>query len=371
VDAITRHLTPQCSLFGDSDAEGDRRIIPIAAGREILSELAAKLADPPKIQKRPPPMMRHVLLIDGRAVLDAAYYATQHEDKRTDDGVPNGAVSGYANVLMQLLRRTQPSHIVAAFDHPEGANARKRMLAGYKARPDKQLDHLAQIDLSMRLTRLLGIQTIYSAAGEADDVIATAIGHCPEGQRVTVFSPDKDLLQLVGRDGICVLWRRRGEWQETSGQEGALARLGVRCDQVPDFLALMGDATDNVPGCPGIGEKTAQRLLQAHGTLDGIRAAFGRLNVPNAARIEGLLRDGWAQVLMARAVVVLRTDLEDPQLPRDAWDLCRDCAWAWDSITLEALELFSQQIGIPWLPREVKAMRSDQPSVPSAEDPRL
>jgi len=113
-----------------------------------------------------------------------------------------------------------------------------------------------------------------------------------------------------------------------------------------------------VPGCAGIGEKTAQRLLGKHGSLHGVAGAINRLDVPRADHIAKLLRAGWQQVLTALSVVTLVTDLADMQLPRDAWDVQDDLRWTWDRADLDGVQRIAAEAGIAWLSREVQAMRA-------------
>jgi DNA polymerase-1 len=352
MEAIKQILRKQGTLFdADGDLDEDRHVHPPSVGREILRELAAQLSDEPP---RCPVAESRVLLLDGRALLDAAYHAAALADSRGPSTMPNGAIAGYANGLMQLFLRVRPTHALAAFDHPDGIHERCRKLPSYKEnRADKPLDHLAQIDVAMRLSRLLGIRVVYSPAGEADDVIATALRRCPEESDVTIYSRDKDLLQLLARPRTGMLWRLRGEWQYGSGDEAALSRLGVRCAQVGDFLALCGDSSDNIPGCPGIGEKTAARLLQRHNSLSGIQIALGRLDVPHADRVERLLREGWKQILLARSLVNLRTDLSDPQLP------CNAAAMRWHPMNIdeEGTAFLAREVGLSWIVADAIGLR--------------
>lgn len=342
----------QESLFKDPE-EPPRysKAVPKEIGAQILESIAASIE--PK--ERPHHGDMRLLILDARALLDAAYYAAQEESRRNHNGAPMGGVAGYASGLFQLLNRTAPTHAIATFDHPKGSSARKAMMSSYKDRPDKPLEHLAQIDVAMRLTRAVGITSICTEAGEADDVVATLVRRAPKEARITIYSTDKDLLQLLIRPHTKTIWRRRGQWHEAVGHAGALARLGVRCDQVADFLALAGDSADGVPGCPGIGAKTAQRLLELHGNIDTIYARIGKLGIASAPRIAELLMTGRAKVLAARAVVTLRSDLECSQLPVDAAAIS-NLVWAWECSDVGTLEAIGRETGIGWLQREAQVL---------------
>lgn len=346
----------QAELFGNPEPLPSK-VLPPRVSAEIARDLAAQLADPPK--RRAPDAM-HLLLLDARSLLDACYYAAQQgEQKTTASGVPIGGVSGYASGLLQLLHRTKPTHALATFDHPEGSADRKAILSGYKDRPDKPLDHLAQIDIAQRITRALGLPAICTPVGEADDVVATVLRRAPEDAEVTIYSTDKDLLALLTRQRTRLVWRRRGEWYEAVGQAGAIQRLGVRCDQVTEFLALAGDAADGVPGCEGVGQKTAQRLLELHGNIDTIYSRLDRLGISGAPRVAELLRKGKTAVLAARSVVRLRTDLDCPQVPQDAAAI-RALSWSWDRIDSAALDVLGRELGLLWLQREAMAAGQDR-----------
>lgn len=352
----------QPDLFGEhGPVIPEGQIVPKAIGARILGSLAEQL-DEKKRRPRPFDTAENdarsmLLLVDGRAVLDACYYATIDGDSRAPNGVPNGGVSGFSNLLLQAIRRVGPSHILVTFDHPEGADARKKLLPSYKGnRAEKPLEHLVQIDQAMRICRALGLRVASPPGGEADDAIASVVNRCSKEMPITILSQDKDLLQLLARPHTKILWKRRGEWIGAEGDPAAFARLGVRCNQVGDFLALVGDSSDCIPGCPGIGEKTARELLAAHVCLTGIYAALGRLRVARPTHVENLLRAGRAAVHLARAIVTLRTDLESIELPRDAFDVRRELGWDLRHAKPGTLDLLAKETGLLWLVREAQAL---------------
>jgi 5'-3' exonuclease len=230
-----------------------------------------------------------VYLIDAPMFVFRAYYALPAS--LTDpQGRPANAVYGYTRFLCALLGDEQPRYCAAAFDESLTSSFRNQWYADYKANRVEPPQELAdQFDACKRVTRALGVRTFVSARYEADDLIATAARRAREaGHPVVILSRDKDLAQLLGPGDR--LW---------DGAEGPRMsprmveeKLGVRPDQVPDYLALAGDPVDNIPGVPGIGPKAAAALLSALGDLDGIYAdldAVARLGVRGAARLRDLL----------------------------------------------------------------------------------
>ncbi len=350
----------QPDLFGEGGSPliPDGEIVPKVIGARILSSIAEMTAEKPRRNvEGMSDVHAHLLLVDGRAILDSCYYASLEEDRRAPNGVPNGGVLGYANGLIQALRRTAPTHVLVAFDHPNGADERKRLLPGYKGnRAEKTLEHLVQIDQAMRLTRALGLRCASPPGGEADDAIATVVKRAPEAMPVTIVSHDKDLLHLLTRPHTKMLWRRRGEWLGGEGDAAVFARLGVAAHQVRDYLALVGDSSDCVPGCPGIGDKTARELLAAHRTIEGIFGSTTRLKIARAAHVVKLLHEGRAAIHAARSVVTLRTDLDSAELPREAFDVRRELAWARRIPSMSDLEALAQETGLPWLIGEARSL---------------
>lgn len=294
--------------------------------------------------------MREVfLIVDGRSVFDPCYHASKAEDRRSDSGVPVGALTGYHGQLVDVLKRVRPTRVLVAFDHEDGSNYRRSIMEGYKAnRPPKPLDHLAQIDLAVRLSRAMGCYLVQTPEAEADDVIATSTRRAPAEWHVTIVTQDKDLTQLLGRPLTSILWRKAGAWAEL-GQDGARHRLGVEASQVVDYQALCGDDADSVPGCPGIGDKTARLLLETYGSLENIYAHIGCLKLPTGAkRIARLLHENKAAVHRAAAVVRLRGDLEGCGLPPTRGAL----AWSWASLDYEALDRLAAETALPWIAKD-------------------
>ncbi len=248
-------------------------------------------------------------LIDTFAFIFRAYFANPR--------LKNGAAYTFTRLVLQLLEKHKPTHIACVFDTPE-PTFRHEIYPEYKAnRAEMPEDLRPQIPMIRQLVEALGIPIVELHGYEADDVMGTlARESAAHGLPAVIVSPDKDLLQLVD-DGlrIQVLNTKDGEvWHD---REGVKARMGVWPEQIVDFLSLVGDASDNVKGVPGIGEKGAALLLAQHGSLDGVLAAQTALKPKQR---EGLAaatdpETGWLD--LTRRLVTVVTDLALPLHPRD------------------------------------------------------
>lgn len=244
-------------------------------------------------------------LIDTFAFIFRAYFANPR--------LKNGAAYTFTRLVLQLLAKHQPTHIACVFDTP-GPTFRHDLYPDYKAnRPDMPEDLRPQIPMIRQLVEALSIPIVELQGYEADDVMGTlARESAAMGLPAVIVSPDKDLLQLVDdAHGILVLNTKDGEvWHD---REGVKARMGVWPEQVVDFLSLVGDASDNVKGVPGIGEKGAAQLLEKFGTLDGVVAAQAELKPKQREGLETAA--DWLD--LTRRLVTVVTDLTLPLHPRD------------------------------------------------------
>ncbi len=213
---------------------------------------------------------RRILLIDAGSIIHPAYHVLK--DFSTSQGFPTGAIFGFTRTLMKLLREYSSRYMAVAFD-AKGETRRHQRYEEYKAqRPAMANDLAVQIPRIQEIVEALGIPRFEMAGYEADDLVATLARLARErGLRVLIVSSDKDLMQLVG-DGAVVLKPRRDMRGDVEALDatGVEKYLGVPPDQVQDYLALVGDAVDNVPGVPGIGEVTARKLLQRYDNLEAI-----------------------------------------------------------------------------------------------------
>lgn len=205
-------------------------------------------------------------LLDGSSYIYRAYYGVR--DLTTSGGTPTNAVFGFTRMLLALLQEHRPEYVAVVFDPPREHTFRREIYPQYKAhRAAMPEDLVPQIPYIRKMVQALNIAALEAPGFEADDVIATlARRSATEGVRVTVVTGDKDLLQIVDeRIGLLDTMNDR-----RSGPQEVLDRFGVTPEQVTDVLGLAGDTADNIPGVPGIGEKTAAKLVQRFGSLEKV-----------------------------------------------------------------------------------------------------
>jgi 5'-3' exonuclease len=258
------------------------------------------------------PDTSRLVLVDGSASLYRAFHALP--PLSTSDGTPTHAVLGFTNILLKLLRDEEPDAIGIAFDGP-GPTTRHREFPAYKANRPAMPDALvAQIPLVHRVVDAMRIPRLAVPGEEADDILGTlAVRAARQAYQVRLVTADKDLLQLVGERVVV----RDPLTPRTTGPAEVDVRFGITPAQVPDLLALMGDTSDNIPGVPGIGEKTARDLLRRFGTLE---AALGRAAEIERPKLREALSAHAEQARLSKRLATIRTDLD---LPWNVTDLAR------------------------------------------------
>lgn len=212
-----------------------------------------------------------VVLIDAYSLIHRAFYALP--PLNTSDGEPTNAVLGFANMLLALLEEERPQYVAVAFDR-SGPTFRDEMFDEYKAnRPSMPDDLRPQIARTEQFLEAMNIPVFGVAGFEADDIIGTLAAQAREkNMDVVIVTGDRDMLQLVD-DVVQVLVTRRGiRDMARMDVQGVIDLLGVAPDRVTDLKGLMGDSSDNIPGVPRIGPKTATKLLQQYGTLEDVLA---------------------------------------------------------------------------------------------------
>ena len=266
-----------------------------------------------------------IYLVDASVFIFRAYYSVPLEF--TDrDGNPVNAVHGFARFLCEMLQSESPSHVAVAFDESLEQSYRNEIYPAYKANREPAPPELKrQFGLCRELVRALGVAEYGSSRYEADDIIGTLATRArAAGRPVTIVSRDKDLTQLVGPadtywDAIADVRYRYGDVEE---------RFGVAPERMADFLALMGDAVDNIPGVPGVGRKTAATLLKHFHTLEGVYEnldAIPKLKFRGAAFVAGSLREHRDAAFLSRRLTGIACDMPleatDDDLRRRAPDL--------------------------------------------------
>lgn len=251
-------------------------------------------------------------LVDASLYVFRAWHSMP-DDFRDEDGWPTNAVHGFARFLMELLERERPQHIAVAFDESLGSNFRHALYPAYKANRDPAPPELKrQFAWCKALCEALGLVTLAHPDYEADDLIGSAAhAQRAKGFRSVIVSADKDLSQLLQAGDEQYDFARGQRW----GQTGVKARHGVRADQIPDYLALAGDAVDNIPGVSGIGPKSAAVLLGHFDTLDALLERVDEvpfLRLRGAAQMARRLREQRPQVLLWRQLTTIALDAPLP-----------------------------------------------------------
>ena len=266
-----------------------------------------------------------LMLLDGNSLAFRAFYALPAENFKTKSGLTTNAVYGFTAMLINLLRDEAPTHIAAAFDVSRQTFRAERYpeyKAGRASTPD---EFRGQIDITKEVLNALGITVLSEAGYEADDIIATLASQADDaGYRVLVVTGDRDALQLVNPD-ITVLYPIKGVSTLTRFTPDAVVeKYGLTPQQYPDFAALRGDPSDNLPGIPGVGEKTAAKWIVEYGSLQGL--------VDNADAVRGKVGDA------------LRSNLSTVILNRELTHLVRDVPLAQTPDTLRLLPWDREQI---------------------------
>src|ERR1700722_1824099 len=262
----------------------------------------------------PLPTRPDLVLIDGSSYLYRAFHALP--PLTNSAGLPTGAVHGVLAMLMKFLREYEPPHIGVVFDAP-GKTFRDALSAEYRAnRPPMPDDLRAQTEPLLEAVEGLGLPLLRIAGVEADDVIGTlACRAASAGQQVLISTGDKDMAQLVNEHITLVNTMSN----TVLDRAGVKAKFDVFPEQIIDYLALVGDSSDNIPGSDKVGPKTAAKWLNAYGTIDGL--------LEHAAEITGKvgenLRAGLTVLALSRQLATIRTDL---QLPLDTAGLTRRAA---------------------------------------------
>ncbi|MHC1698577.1 MAG: RNase H family protein [Geobacteraceae bacterium] len=244
-----------------------------------------------------------LFLLDGSSYIYRAYYGVR--DLATSGGMPANAVFGFTRMLLALMQEHSPEYLAVVFDRPREETFRRELYPAYKANRDAMPEDLVpQVPYIRKVLQALNIPALEAPGFEADDVIATlARRTAAEGFRVTVVTGDKDLMQIVG-ERICLLDTMK---DCCSGPQQVLERFGVPPERVPDVLGLAGDTSDNIPGVPGIGEKTAAKLVRQFGSLEGV---FRWKDLVNGKKRRESLQSYQDQALLSKTLATVRYDVD-------------------------------------------------------------
>ncbi len=257
-------------------------------------------------------MSQNLLLLDGHSLAYRAFHALPVENFTTSSGQPTNALYGFTSMLLNLLRDINPSHVAVAFDVSR-KTFRTEKFPEYKATRSKTPDEFrSQMDLLHEIIGALGITHIEREGYEADDVIATLAKRATsDGFTVEICSGDRDSFQLVS-DSVTVLYPKKGVSElARMTPESVLEKYGLTPEQYPDFAALRGDPSDNLPSIPGVGEKTATKWIADYGSLSKLIAKVDE--VPG--KVGQSLRAHIPQVLLNRELTQLDHDVPITQTP--------------------------------------------------------
>lgn len=259
--------------------------------------------------------MQTVHLIDASLYIFRAWHSMPPEFVDAD-GAPVNAVHGFTRFLCDFLERAQPTHVAVAFDESLTSSFRNAIYPSYKANRELPPAELkVQFDYCKRVAAAFGLCVLRDTQYEADDLIGSALTVArAHGMRSVIVSADKDFGQLIGDHDEQWDFSKDQRWDT----HGVRQRLGVRPDQVADFLGLTGDAVDNIPGVPGVGAKTAAQLLANFDSLDALYARIEEvpyLRLRGAGQVYVRLKEHRAQAMLSRTLASIVLDAPVPAHP--------------------------------------------------------
>ncbi|WP_010270226.1 5'-3' exonuclease, partial [Corynebacterium bovis] len=248
-----------------------------------------------------------LLLLDGHSLAFRAFYALPAANFSTTGGQHTNAVYGFLGMFLGLAEQEHPTHVAAAFDM-SGPTFREERFPQYKAqRPAAPPEFAGQVELIQQALRALGVTVLEKESYEADDIIATLATRGAEaGMRTLVCTGDRDSLQLVS-DDVTVLYTLKGVSElHRFTPEAVEEKYGVTPAQYPDLAALRGDTSDNMPGVPGVGPKTAQKWITTYGSFAGVIDHMDDIG----GKVGQNLRDAVGDVTLARDITEMVRDLD-------------------------------------------------------------
>lgn len=249
--------------------------------------------------------MDKLFLIDAYALIYRSYYAFINNPRINSKGLNTSAVMGFCNTLNEVLTKERPSHIGVAFDH--GLTFRNEAFPQYKAQREETPEDIKRsVPIIKDILTAYHIPVLQVDGFEADDVIGTlALKAGQQGVDTYMLTPDKDYAQLV-RSNVYMYRPRHGGGYETMGPEEVNQKYNISSPlQVIDLLALMGDSADNFPGCPGVGEKTASKLINEFGTVEQLLENTAQLKGKMREKVEAAVED----IKMSKFLATIRTDV--------------------------------------------------------------
>ncbi|WP_424493051.1 DNA polymerase I [Salinimicrobium sp. GXAS 041] len=249
---------------------------------------------------------KRLFLLDAYALIFRGYYAFIKNPRINSKGLDTSAIMGFTNSLFDVIRREKPDHLAVCFDK-EGSEARTEMFEAYKAHRDATPEPILQaIPYIQKILEAMHIPVVVLPGCEADDIIGTLAKQAEkEGYKVFMVTPDKDFAQLVSENIFMYRPARMGNGIEIWGIPEVQKKFEVeRPEQVIDFLGMMGDAVDNIPGLPGVGEKTAKKFLKQFGSMEALLANTDQLKGKMREKVEANAELG----LLSKKLAAIMTD---------------------------------------------------------------
>ncbi|MGL4394232.1 MAG: DNA polymerase I [Brevinema sp.] len=251
--------------------------------------------------------MKKIILIDASGLLFRSYFAMMKKPLHTKDGQPTSAVFGFFRMLFNFIKKYPSHYVAAAFDVPRSTLERTKNFSEYKAtRKETPPDLVQQIPLAKECLALTGMPVLTVEGHEADDVIATVVKKYQSDHEILIFTGDKDLLQLVNDNVKVVLPDKSAVDGICLDRNGVKELKGVYPEEMGDFLAILGDTSDNIPGVKGIGEKGAIALIEEFGTLEAIYNNLDNIKATLAKKLE----ESRENAFLSQQLVRLRDDLD-------------------------------------------------------------
>ena len=276
-------------------------------------------------------------LIDSSIYIFRSYFSLPENWHAPDSGFPTHAVYGFTRFMIDLLRQRQPDFIFCAFDESLHSGFRHQLCADYKSNRELPDDALAfQLNACRQLCRVLGGAEMASNTYEADDLIGSMAGVVREADiQPVIVSRDKDLMQLIGEQDLYWDFGKTHPVSQTQLEQ----KLEIGCSQMVDYLALVGDKSDNIAGVPGVGEKTAKQLLSHFPSIDAILEHLDQLQdlpIRGANKLADKLLGSSDQMMLARELATIMTNVETVPTTKNI---------RWQGIHVQALELFTEEMG--------------------------
>ena len=264
-------------------------------------------------------MTKHLLIVDGMALLFRSFFASAAMNQfiRLEDGTPTNGVQGFARHVLTAQNMMKPTHIAICWDM--GMHTfRNDLFEGYKSnRPAPPEEMVPQFDMAKEVAEMLGWTNFGIKGMEADDLIGSMVSKWKEDASITIISGDKDLLQLLNPKTTIALTKKGYSEYDVYTEERFLREYGIQPAQFAHVKAFMGDASDGYPGVKGIGPKTALKLIQQFGSIDGVLEALPTLKAGQRIKIgenEGMLRLSY-QLAQIHCEAPIEKELEQLAVP--------------------------------------------------------